>query len=153
LVESVTERFGELILMNASIRRLLVDFTLEPGASPKNLQYLNTIEGVDLPNDYRSFLEEANGGEGFIGAEYLILWKAEELEQFNREYEVETYAPGLFLFGSNGGGEGFGFDTRSTPYKVVQVPFIGMELKYASHVADSFLDLLEKMSRSDGSLL
>lgn len=139
--------------MKDSIKQLLDDFTLEPGASPESLQHLEAIKGVDLPDDYRSFLADANGGEGFIGAEYLILWKAEELEQFNREYEVETHAPGLFLFGSNGGGEGFGFDTRSMPYKVVQVPFIGMDLKYASHVADSFLDLLAKMSRSDGSLL
>jgi len=139
--------------MKDSIRQLLVDFTLEPSASPESLQCLKTIEGVDLPDDYRTFLTEGNGGEGFIGAEYLILWKAEELEKFNLEYEVEAYAPGLFLFGSNGGGEGLGFDTRDTPYKIVQVPFIGMNLEYASHVADSFLDLLQKMSRSDGSLL
>lgn len=139
--------------MRGAIKQLLDDVTLEPGASAESLKHLKAIEGVDLPDDYRSFLADSNGGEGFIGSEYLILWKAEELEQFNRAYEVETYAPGLFLFGSNGGGEGFGFDTRSTPYQVVQVPFIGMDLKHATQVADSFLDLLEKMSRSDGSLL
>lgn len=139
--------------MKDSVKQLLTEFTMEPGASPERLEQLKNIGGVDLPIEYRSFLAEANGGEGFVGPQYLILWKAEELEQFNREYEVETYAPGLFLFGSNGGGEGFGFDTRSTPYKIVQVPFIGMELKYATHVADSFLDLLEKVARSNGSLL
>ena len=139
--------------MKDSIRKLLDDFVLEPSASVETLQHLDVLKGVDLPGDYRSFLAEANGGEGFIGQEYLILWKAEELEQFNREYEVQTYAPGLFLFGSNGGGEGLGFDTESTPYKVVQVPFVGMDLKYACHVADSFLGLLEKMSGSNGSLL
>lgn len=139
--------------MKYSIKQLLDDFALEPGASAENLQLLRSIKSIDLPGDYCSFLAEANGGEGFIGAEYLILWRAEELEQFNREYEVENYAPGLFLFGSNGGGEGFGFDVRSSPYRVVQVPFIGMDLKHASPVADGFLDLLEKMSRSDGSLL
>lgn len=139
--------------MKDSIKQLLDDFALEPSASAESLRLLESLKGVDLPNDFRAFLAEANGGEGFVGSEYLILWKAEELEKFNREYEVETYAPGLFLFGSNGGGEGFGFDTRSAPYKVVQVPFIGMDIEYASHVADSFLDLLEKMSRSDGSLL
>lgn len=139
--------------MKDAIKQLLEDFTLEPAASADNLRNLRAIKGVELPDDYFSFLAEFNGGEGFIGVEYLILWKTEELEQFNREYEVETYAPGLFLFGSNGGGEGFGFDTKSTPYKVVQVPFVGMDWKHASNVADNFLDLLEKMSRTDGSLL
>lgn len=139
--------------MNNSIKQLLEDFALEPEATPVSIQYLKSLQGIDLPDDYCSFLEEANGGEGFIGVEYLILWKAEELERFNEEYEVATYAPGLFLFGSNGGGEGFGFDTRSVPYKIVQVPFIGMNLQYATHVADSFPDLLAKMSRSYGSLL
>lgn len=139
--------------MRHPIKQLLGDFASESGASSEGLQLLKSIEGLELPDDYLSFLSEANGGEGFIGEEYLILWKAEELEQFNREYEVETYAPGLFLFGSNGGGEGFGFDTRSRPYKVVQVPFVGMDLRYATPVADSFLGLLEMMSQSDGSLL
>lgn len=139
--------------MEHAIKQFMKDLSMEPGASAESLQFLKSIEGVDLPDDYCSFLLDANGAEGFVGAEYLILWKAEELERFNREYEVEIYAPGLFLFGSNGGGEGFAFDTRSTPYKVVQVPFIGMELKHANHVADSFLDLIKRMSQSNGSLL
>lgn len=139
--------------MNDSIKELLANFALQPPAPQENLQHLKAIKGVDLPDDYYSFLADANGGEGFVGCEYLVLWRAEELAQFNRDYEVETYAPGLFLFGSNGGGEGFGFDTRGTPYPIVQVPFIGMDLKYATHVAENFEDLLIKMSRSDGSLL
>lgn len=139
--------------MRESIESLLTDFSLEEGASQEALANIKKISGIQLPDDYLEFLQEANGGEGFIGEEYLILWKAEELESFNREYEVEKYAPGIFLFGSNGGCEGFGFDTRSTSCKVVQVPFIGMDLQYATHVADSFVNLLERMNQSDGSLL
>jgi hypothetical protein len=139
--------------MKDVIKRMSAGFRLDPAASVESLQQLRAIKGIELPEDYRSFLAEANGGEGFVGREYLILWKVQELESFNREYEVERYAPGLFLFGSNGSGEGFAFDTRETPYKVVQVPFIGMSLECATDVADSFLNLLERMSRSDGSLL
>lgn len=139
--------------MKESVKSLLKDFSLQEGASIEASSWLKHNSNIQLPDDYRDFLQEANGGEGFVGKEYLILWKAEELEPFNREYEVEKYAPGIFLFGSNGGGEGFGFDTRCTPYKVVQVPFVGMDLRYATHVADNFLDLLERMSHSDGSLL
>jgi len=131
----------------------LADFS---GETPGSLQNIGEAEkeiGKPLPADYRSFLLRHNGGEGFIGNHYLILWKTEELVQFNREYHVEKYAPGLVAFGSSGGGEGFAFDTREVPYHVVQVPFIGMSLSDAIRVADSFEDLLGKMIQSDGSLL
>ena len=51
-----------------------------------------------------------------------------------------------------GGGEGFAFDTRSTPYRVMQVPFIGMSLDDAFFVADSFTRLLERMVEIGGPL-
>ena len=109
------------------------------------------LETYSLPDDYLSMFTELNGGEGFVGEEYLILWKAEELIPFNKEYEVDKYAPGILLFGSNGGGEGFGFDIRSKPYKIVEIPFIGMDLQYATPIADSFTNFLERMGASDGS--
>lgn len=136
--------------MNIDIRILLGNFSFESSGSDDAPAYLAEL---GLPDDFLSIFSEVNGGEGFVGEEYLILWKAEELIPFNREYETDKYAPGLFLFGSNGGGEGFGFDTRSKPYKVVEIPFIGMDLKYAKPVADSFTQLLERMKVSDGSLL
>lgn len=98
-----------------------------------------------LPSDYRCFLRENNGGEGFISDSYLILWRAEELVDFNRDYEVEKYAPGLFLFGSNGGGEGYGFDLRGPEMVVVMVPFVGMSLRYARGIASSFHEFLRQL--------
>jgi len=77
--------------------------------------------GVTLPSDYLDFLRQYDGGEGFIGDNYIVLWKAEELADFNREYGVEKYAPGVLLFGSDGGGEGYGFDTSSAPKTVVRM--------------------------------
>jgi hypothetical protein len=109
---------------------------------------LSEALGVNLPADYLDFLRQHDGGEGFIGARYVILWKAEELADFNREYEVETYAPGIFLFGSTGGGEGYGFDTQSPTMPIVRVPFIGMERRYALHVAPSFQEFFAKLAGS-----
>jgi hypothetical protein len=54
-----------------------------------------------------------------------MIWKIGELLRFNREYEVQVYAPGLLLFGSSGGGEAFAFSLRvpgRTP--VVQYPLL-----------------------------
>jgi hypothetical protein len=46
-----------------------------------------------------------NGGEGSVGDTYVILWRIEELIEMSKAYDVAEYAPGLFLFGSDGGGE------------------------------------------------
>ena len=111
------------------------------------------ITQVELPPDFVSAYSVLNGGEGFVGEAYLILWKVEELTGFNADYEVNKYAPGIFLFGSNGAGEGFGFDTRNKPYKIVEIPFVGMDLRYARPVANSFTEFLLKLKDSDGSLI
>ncbi|GAA0535501.1 MULTISPECIES: SMI1/KNR4 family protein [Pigmentiphaga] len=101
---------------------------------------------VVLPVGYVDFLRQHNGGEGFVGDNYIIFWRAEELVDFNREYEVEKYAPRILLFASNGGGEGYGFDTQSTAMPIVRIPFIGMAREYAIPVAESFSDFFKKLS-------
>jgi cell wall assembly regulator SMI1 len=138
--------------MRIPLQQLLADFVRQPGATEELLNAVETQCGAKLPEDYRGFLTRYNGGEGFIGRHYLILWKAEELHQFNRDYQVSEYAPGFLMFGSTGGGDGFAFDTRTSPYRVMQVPFIGMSLDDAFFVAESFTKLLERMVEINGPL-
>jgi hypothetical protein len=89
---------------------------------------------------------EVGGGEGFIGDNYIVIWRAEELANFNREYEVNEYAPGITLFGSNGGGEAYGFDFYSPTMPVLRIPFIGMDRRYARLIAQSFTALFLKLA-------
>jgi hypothetical protein len=138
--------------MSLSLDELLDDFSGNVGTDNDVLREIEKNLAVKLPSDYKSFLSSINGGEGFVGKHYLILWKAEELAQFNEEYQVAEYAPGLMFFGSNGGGEGFAFDTRVVPFRIVEVPFVGMSLECAITVADSFPALLDRMVHTDGSL-
>lgn len=102
---------------------------------------------VALPPSYLDFLNTHNGGEGFIGEHYIVFWQAQELADFNREYEVETYAPGIFLFGSDGGGEGYGFDTDDASMPIVRIPLVGMERQYAEPVARDVPDLFMRLAR------
>ena len=95
-----------------------------------------------------------DGGEGFIGDHCLVLYKSAELIDFNRNYEVAEYAPGLLCFGSDGGGEGFAFDTRQTEEMRIQMmPFIGMSLKDAKPVADTFQGFLIRLNNTNERLL
>jgi cell wall assembly regulator SMI1 len=127
------------------VQSFMTNFIVSPPASAETLRAAERDIGKILPEDYKTFLLEHNGGDGFIGADYVILWKAEELSKFNDGYEVSKYAPGLLVFGSNGDGDGFAFDTRTSPNLVMQVPFIGMSAADEFRVAGSFNELLERM--------
>lgn len=126
--------------------KLLKEFAAKDGAKEDVIAEVESALQWSFPTDYKEFFEKINGGEGFIGENYLILWAVEELVQFNNEYEVQDYAPGLVLFGSDGGGEGYAFDTRTTPTPIVQVPFIGMDLMYARPRAVSFSEFITKLA-------
>lgn len=101
-----------------------------------------------MPDEYARFLQKMNGGEGFVGNAYVILWRVEELLEMNRAYHVVEYAAGLFLFGSDGGGEAFAFDIRFDAKPIVSVPFVGMDLSLIRPVAQDFKTFLEELFRS-----
>ena len=124
----------------------LSEMQLNEPASRDVLKVLAEMLPTSIPEDYFDFLMRNNGGEGFVGDEYLIMFNAEEIVRFNQEYEVEKYAPGLLLFGSNGGGEGYAFDTTSEECPVVKVPFIGMDHRCAKVVGQNLSDFILQLS-------
>jgi cell wall assembly regulator SMI1 len=110
-------------------------------APANDIDALTSHPGFTLPDDYIAFLRQHDGGEGDLGDDYVMLWKAAELGDFNREYQTDVFAPGIFLFGSNGGGEAYGFDLADPAMPVVSIPFVGMDLEQATEVAPRFSDM------------
>lgn len=111
------------------------------------IQQFEKENEIILPKEYADFLCFANGGEGFIGdGAYIILWKLEDLIKLNLAYQVTKYANGLFLFGSDGGGEAFAFDLRVPTKPIISVPFIGMSLNDVRAIANTFALFLDKMA-------
>jgi hypothetical protein len=113
------------------------DFKPNAPAAKEALDVLRSALPIALPSSYMAFLQRANGGEGFIGERYAQLWRAEELIQFNRGYNVAEFAPDLFLIGSDGGGDGYAFDISSNNPTLFEVPLIGMP-ELLEPVAPSF---------------
>lgn len=106
--------------------------------------------GIKLPEAYLTLLRLSNGGEGPLGVEpgWFQLWPAEEVLELNRGYQVNEYVPGLFGFGSNGGGELLAFDTRrGPPWPIVMAPFIGMEEDHVDEIAKGFEEFLRVTGR------
>src|SRR5438128_113168 len=120
-----------------------LDFKGNPPASEADIRAFELQSGIKLPADYVQFLKRMNGGEGFVGGGYVIIYPIEKLLENNRGYRFEEYVPELFLFGSNGGGEAFAFDRRTKDWSVVMVPFIPLDLKEANAVAACFDALFE----------
>jgi SMI1 / KNR4 family (SUKH-1) len=128
--------------------RLFVEFDGNPPANPDAVAQCQSHLKFTLPHEYVQFLRQMNGGEGFIGENYLRAWPIEDLIQNNKDYDVEDGAPGLFLFGSNGGGEAFAFDTRSALPPIVAVPFI-LDLDDAILIAPNFDLFLQHLYQSE----
>jgi len=123
------------------------DFSGRDPASSTELKQVEEVLQRKLPLDFREFLSQTNGGEGFIGDNYLIVWGTAELAEMNHSYEAAEMIPGMLIFGSSGGGEAYCFDYRSQAVQVVRVPFIGMCLEDAKLMAANFRDFLGNLSK------
>jgi len=132
--------------MAGDMKELLANINLNAPASVAAVEEGERQLGVKLPLEYVEFLKRSNGGEGFIGkSAYVILWAVGELASLNEAYEVQKYMPELLLFGSDGGGEAFGFDTRDPQCPIVQVPFVGMSWDVAWAMGATFNEFLERL--------
>lgn len=65
-------------------------------------EIIEKINDVVLPNDYIEFMKKHNGGQGDIGETWIILYRLEELQEINDDYEIEVFLPGHIIIGSNG---------------------------------------------------
>jgi cell wall assembly regulator SMI1 len=124
-------------------------FTLRAPADATVVETFEQKSRVCLPPEYRSFVLRHNGGDGFVGKNYLILLAVEDLYEFNEGFEASRFLPWLFLFGTNGGGEAYGFDLRGVSHSVVAVPMDSMEEEYAVVVGRSFSDFLQTLLTTD----
>lgn len=99
---------------------------------------------VQLPSDYVAFVKESNGAEGPLSeSAYVALWRVDELREANEDYGVEDFAPGLLLFGSDGGDTAYAFDTTDD-MAVVAVPFMGMSRDELRPIAPTFSQFVER---------
>jgi len=87
------------------------------------LEVIQRVMNIEWPQDYIVFLQLADGGEGFINNDYLILYSSEKLVEYNRDFGFTKFLPSSLLIGSDGGGQGVVFDYRQTPPTLCLIPF------------------------------
>jgi hypothetical protein len=104
--------------------------------------------GVRLPCEYKRFLLWSDGGEGRIGAGrrfkdgYVSLWPTAEIIGLNADYDIGNETGLLIGVGSDGGGDCFAFDYRSSAAvpPVVEIGFADADVTAARIVSASFGD-------------
>ena len=80
------------------------------GANLNDIDIAQKQLHIAFPDDYLEFLKWSNGGEGYIGENYISFWKVEDLAALNVEYQIQKYLSEKFLgIGTDGGGICYGF--------------------------------------------
>jgi SMI1 / KNR4 family protein len=108
-----------------------------------NLNDIGIVEEqlhIVFPEDYLEFLKWSNGGEGYIGKNYVSLWKVEDLEVLNREYQIQTYLlKGYLGIGTDGGGICYGFCLEKQ-FAIFKCPLGDLDINEITIVANSIKD-------------
>lgn len=106
-------------------------------------QSLDAVAG--LPADLRAFLEQHDGGRGKVGNRPLILWSAEQIASEAQSQEVSLSTPGLLLFGTDGGAEGYGYLSRLRDRRYGRIPLIAAGAHEFESVGATLNDLLQAL--------
>ncbi len=102
---------------------------------------------MNLPADFKRYLESGSPRSGGLPdfPLWFEIWPVEEMDQWNRDYEVEKYAPGFYGFAGDGGGEMYAFGPDG---RVYALPLIGMEPKVAKLLAESWTELEKRIVKT-----
>ena len=96
---------------------------------------------IAFPEDYLEFLKWSNGGEGYIGENYISFWKVEDLAALNAEYQIQEYLSEKFLgIGTDGGGICYGFCLEKQ-FAIFKCSLGDLDIKVITIVANSIKDL------------
>ena len=93
--------------MNDLLSNVMKDLKLAgDGAAPESV--------AGLPADLAAVLAERDGGAGTLGDRKrpFTLWSAAQIAREAEAQEVALAVPGLLLFGTDGGAEGYGYLPR-----------------------------------------
>ena len=110
------------------------------GANLNNIGIAQKQLHIAFPEDYLEFLKWNNGGEGYIGENYISFWKVEDLEVLNREYQIQTYlSKGYLGIGTDGGGICYGFCLEKQ-FAIFKCPLGDLDINEITIVANSIKD-------------
>src|SRR4051812_41840397 len=140
-------RRGNCILMLGDSREILRDVALAPrGATEEQIARVETEMDCKLPDDVKELLREHDGGRGTLGPRNrpFELWSIERIADECEAQEATRAVPGLVLFGSDGGSEGYGW----LGGKYGRGPVLAAGPHEFEALGSSLVDLLQALAES-----
>jgi hypothetical protein len=131
--------------MNDKFMTYTGNLNLNPGAPLELIQQVALNLGISFPSDYAQFMARSNGAEGFVGKQYLQLWRIDDLALLNKGYAVDEFAPELLMFGSNCGGTGYAFDLRSDEMPIVAIEQAALDISEAVPMGRTLYEFFETL--------
>jgi hypothetical protein len=133
--------------MMDDLRQLLRDVVLAPrGASSERIARAESEMDCKLPEDVKALLREHDGGRGMLGPRKrpFELWSIQRIADECEAQEVTRAVPGLVLFASDGGAEGYGI----LDGKYGRVPLLAAGPHEFEPLGDSLAELLRTLGAS-----
>ena len=126
---------------------LLSTFFTRSGTTESEIKKVEDAFNCHLPSDYRDFMLQTNGGEGFLAeGGYLELTATEDLVFLNLANELDVHMPEFLLIGSDGGGMAYvlhRFDHHYSKLDQMTIPFPSLTFFYGK----TFLEFLTCISK------
>ena len=98
----------------------LANFIKKPPAIAEALSELRTAVQYPLSDDYLELLRAMDGGEGFVGKQYVRFYSVDQVLLIRRALGEAQLADDLVVIGSDGGGEALAYDFRQSPWVQIQ---------------------------------
>lgn len=89
----------------------VASFVKRPPATEAELAKLRAALPSPLPDDWLAVLRAMNGGEGYVGEDFVRLYSIEQVLKV-KETLAPVEVPGIVLVGSTGGGTAYAYDFR-----------------------------------------
>jgi hypothetical protein len=131
--------------MTGDLARLLADVRLAPkGAIEQQIARAGSEMDCKLPEDVKALLREHDGGRGTLGPrkQPFELWSIQRVADECEAQEVTRAVPGLVLFASDGGAEGYGV----LDGKYGRVPLLAAGPHEFESLGNSLVELLRALA-------
>ena len=130
--------------MKDIVNKIAILLNNNHGVDSKDITVIEERLNASFPQDYITLLKRSNGGEGYVGENYISLWKVEDLPALNEEYQIQKYLSEKFLgIGTDGGGICYGFCLDKN-YSIFKCPLGDLDINEVVIVAKSTKDFFKK---------
>ncbi len=116
---------------------------LNPPATEVQILELEKTFNLQLPVDYKDFLQTTNGLDGKVGEMITIFEPVEKIEEATYNY-CSKFFPWAIFIGSNGNLEMFVIDKRSSPVQFGLLPYISNDNDFIP-LGNSFEQFLKNL--------